>query len=290
MNWSVEITRFRSVYDSTPVQVSASWTGLCTALGRFRVLSQKSFVPLWSPALYPEGSRRARSNVEAVSCLALDFDDGTTIDAAAEAWMDWPHVIHTSWSHTEAHHKFRLVVPLETPIPVAGFARVWHWAAARSPQIDPSCKDPSRMYHVPAVRSHDWPRVHRVHDEPSRMLSLDPDRLPMTPSEAEADRRRRLPKPAPPAGAPPLVRRRALSDRLKIDPDARMRAASALNASIAGGSKPRADHIACPQCSRPSVWFYIQPGQFSGAQCVHKNSCGWHGWVDQLLAIHGRAA
>ena len=240
-------------------------------------MSQKLGAPCWSPARYPDGVARAASRVLDVSCLVLDYDDGTTLKEAHRQWAEWPHVIHTSWSHTAAHPKCRVVVPLLRAIPVASWARAHHWALSQT-TADRVCKDASRIYFVPSHPDGALGAWAGVWEGSGRMLDLDPATLPPTPDEVS----RAIVRARPPrvmSGTPTQIAR-AASDALKVDADARYRAGEALGAVM---TDARADRMPCPGCGRSSVFFMIQPGAWNGARCSHRNSCGWAGWVDQLL-------
>lgn len=239
----------------------------------------KTGLPAWSPATYERGKPRAVSSVLAVSALVLDYDGGATLEHARASWEPWPHVGHTSWSHSDDKPKCRIVVPFERPIPATGWARVWAWAKARAPEIDDACKDPSRLYFLPFGRDG---RDGRARDawrweEPAHLLNLD---------------WRALPDPTPKPAAPPLPWLRPRSQTrdargaLRTDPGARQRVAHALGARIVGeGDGARAKGITCPACGRPSVWFPLNPRSLRGAACDHRNSCGWVGWLDQLVHL-----
>jgi len=71
---------------------------------------------------------------------------------------------------------------------------------------------------------------------------------------------------------------------LNNDRTVRERAARYLRAKVVNG---RAEEIACPGCGRESTWFYLEPGRQTTGACDHKNSCGWFGFLDQLLDAHG---
>jgi hypothetical protein len=45
--------------------------------------------------------------------------------------------------------------------------------------------------------------------------------------------------------------------------------------------------LPCPGCGRPDVWFLIDPRAAWSARCNHAKTCGWHGQIADLLAIHG---
>jgi len=67
-----------------------------------------------------------------------------------------------------------------------------------------------------------------------------------------------------------------LARRLKTDYAARFEMAHKLGAHICGNPQ-RADKITCPQCSRKTAYFYIEPGARNVAKCKHESSCGWFG-------------
>jgi hypothetical protein len=220
--------------------------------------------------------------------VVLDYDDGTSIESASDRWSDWPHIVHTTWSHSLALPKFRVVVPLQVPVAAALWARCWKWAEAFAGwAIDESCKDPSRIYFQPTIPTCDHPIAVQVHAEGS-YLHLDAARMPPTAEEIRADqiRRARAARPSPTfsAGTPDWKLRRAAQDRLKTDAAARARVADELGARVRGtGTSARASRIECPRCGRASVWFFIEPDKMDGAQCDHRNSCAWTGWLDQLI-------
>jgi len=107
---------------------------------------------LWAPLLFVPGGKRDAADVLHVSCLVLDYDDGTPIDEANDVWRPWFHIIHTTWSHRPEHPKFRVVLPLARPVDPAGFLEVWRWAEDRTGfAIDPTGKGVSRAYAIPVV-------------------------------------------------------------------------------------------------------------------------------------------
>ena len=122
--------------------------------------SAKRDLRLWSPALYrPGADKRGTENVTHVSCLVLDYDDGTPIAEASVTWSSFFHLVHTTWSHTAERPKFRLVMPLAFPVPAEDWGKVWSWAEeiARF-EIDPAMKSPAATYALPAVPHRAWPR------------------------------------------------------------------------------------------------------------------------------------
>lgn len=284
--WGGHVSLFSHVKAPKPMGRSVSWASLCESLTRWRMGDSKDSIPLWSPARYPDDcERRKKADVIDVSCLVLDYDDGVTLRGAHGHWKEFPHIIHTSWSHTKEHPKCRVVVPLLRPVPASGWARVFHWALQRAPGIDTQCSDPSRIFFLPSHPVDAVGAWAKAWDVGSGFLSLDADELPRTPGEIKTEEIRNRPPIRIGYGQGKNAERRAMSDALKQNESARRTAADRLGAVICEGSNPRADKIKCPMCSRPSVHYMLIPGDWNGARCSHKNSCGWTGWVDQLLGL-----
>lgn len=131
----------------------------------------KGDLRVWSPTLYAPGAeKRGGEHVTHLSCLVLDHDDGTSMEDASARWSAYFHLVHSTWSHTEARPRFRLVLPLAHLVAARDWARVWSWAAARSGQtIDGALKNPSSHYALPAVPNLNWPRV--AFSRPGALLS-----------------------------------------------------------------------------------------------------------------------
>lgn len=271
------------------------------ALGLLRMVLEpvvgdsKNSLPLWSPTVYgPRYRERGRwvcrrsSNTVAVSMVVLDIDDGTPLDDVLAPGVF--AIAHTSWSHTDALPKWRVIYPLAEPVPAQDWAQTWRGVAARWPSVDPSTKDPARMYYVPAVR------------QPSP-LCQGPKRLTyrrgtyqarvqlgrwLVPPEAPAEDTRQAERVARVqawAREPyqPDKLRGELAAQLRVDPNARARVAGLVGAELVDRGRERiARRAPCPSCGRPSVWWPLAPTGAGWAKCNHRNSCGWAGPLDQL--------
>jgi hypothetical protein len=111
-----------------------------------------------------------------VSALVFDLDR-VPPDPERLAGVYW--LGHTTWSHTPLAPRWRVVIPLSTPVPAARWRDVWQRArAALCPEADPACKDPSRAYWLPS-HSGGVSAKTRCHDG----ALLDPSTLPAVPLE-----------------------------------------------------------------------------------------------------------
>ncbi len=113
---------------------------------------------LWSPALYRDGAKRGKEGVVHLSCLVMDYDAGALISEATATWRPWFHMLHTTWTHSEERPRFRVVVPLASPVLAEDWAAVGQWAEERTHgRIDPTGKSISSTFALPAIRSADAP-------------------------------------------------------------------------------------------------------------------------------------
>lgn len=171
---------------------SLSWETLVRCMTTFRRVPSKDRAPLWSPGV-PRGDHREKEATEAVSCVVCDIDKNADFrEVARSAFMEFLHLWHSSWNHTEENPRGRIVVPLAVPVPARHWRRAW-WLVNKmcGGTMDPATKDPCRVYYLPATDGR-IPTCSYYSDDSLPMLDLRPfDELPPTPEEVEEERRRR---------------------------------------------------------------------------------------------------
>lgn len=199
---SFAITVWGSLTDPQGTRQEETWP---TLLGhgwwrRPVVLVDKVRARGWSPAIFA-GDRRAKAGVEAVFALVLDYEAAegeapTSIDDALDLWRGCLGLLHTSYSHTPERPRFRVIVALSRAVTGAEYGPLWRWAATRCAeaghQIDEACRDPSRLWFLPAVP----PGGELTYQ--SRAL----DGGPLDVDAALAEQREREAPPPPPAPRP----------------------------------------------------------------------------------------
>jgi len=265
---------------------NAAWEPCCESWAdlRWRLLCapvqppgvDKLALPAWSPAIF-EGDRRSKAGAISLDLLVLDYDDGTPIADAVSRWCRWPGLLHTSWSHTPEVPKFRVVLPLRSPIPAAGWAQAWSWAAQHSGRsIDPACKDPSRIYFASAIPAGGESTFYATSWGMGRPWLRIPWEQVALPKPKAVKPWRPLPGHYPPAECDAA---RAALLRL---PEKRLALGAALGGQVRGERVTRAR---CPSCSRRSVWWIVEPDRWWGAKCDHQNSCGWAGPLREVAHV-----
>lgn len=248
------------------------WSELCTRLAQFEAPKdgKKTDLPAWSPVRYREGSRRGSANVKEVSCIVLDIDSEkrpVSIEEACKPWQGVAHCVHTSWSHTVERPKFRVVIPLAQPVEVGLWPRVWNWAQLRAKvEVDAKCKDPARIYFVPALRDADAPHEAFVSDGP--MLVLPEEAFLPTPEERRRQKLKEMDRIKPRG----MTERPRRAELVSISPTER----EALGLRLGGRVDDRqvVRDVVCPGCGRPSLFWPVYPTGTRMAMCRHRGTCG----------------
>lgn len=252
--------------DAYPSRHVASWPTLRDGLVRVPHPTRrpKKRIPGWIPARL-DRDRRLAQHVISISVLVLDYDSGLPIPEGRQRWDRWEHLGHTSVSHTEDHHRYRIVLPLASPCPVGLWPRLWGWAIARSGGADTRARDPARLYFLPARRPRS-PYESWSHSGP--WLDLDYGALPDPRERIERARTRAT--PAITSGA-----------RFR-DPAYRREVARSAGAAISVRSSGEIAHGArCPACDRASAWWAIDAYRSTYAHCDHLDTCGWSGKIEE---------
>ncbi|MGI8838909.1 MAG: DUF3987 domain-containing protein [Pyrinomonadaceae bacterium] len=148
----MKISLFNSKTDVVPVEVERGWPEIVSKARRPPIRKEKDGA-LWSPAIFSPAQRQLK-NVQQVCALVMDFDHEAEFQRELQPWRAQSFVAHTTFSHTPAAHRFRVIVPLKESIPAADFPQLWKWASSVSKgKIDAAASDASRMYYVPGRRS-----------------------------------------------------------------------------------------------------------------------------------------
>lgn len=131
------------------------WSALLASLRAPLVREDKAALPGWALTTFRH-NHRGNADAEQVSALVLDLDDGTSIANARKVWQSYRGAIHTSFSHTRAVHRLRVILLLSRSVTREEHAMLWRWAQQRSAaagqRLDSSCRNVSHMFFIPAHR------------------------------------------------------------------------------------------------------------------------------------------
>lgn len=166
---------FSGIYDNVPDECPLTWEKLAAGLSESRQLDRKEG-RLWSPVSYMKGtSRRVSEFVHSVSCLVLDFDSGTDPSDFMDSWAHLSYVVHSTYSSTAEHPKWRAVFPLSGAVPAADWPKTYEKMAMALGHgaADPACSDLARMYFLPSHPKGSEPFYFR-----NDAIPLDPNSIP----------------------------------------------------------------------------------------------------------------
>lgn len=275
-----KISLFDSHYVREPQQVEVSLRNLAKALMMpskpFPVREKKS-LPLWSPTIF--AGNRSGANAIEISCLVFDLDDGTDW-AWRLGWDEYHYIAHTSFSHSEQVHKWRIILPLEEPVIATDWKRasqaakqLWDKVVGEGEPDSSALTDCARMYYRYATpaRGDNHLQAAKAH-KGSKFLRLDYSHIP---KEEKKPRYHRWVSRKP--GAKVGI------EALFHNPEFRMGIASKVGASINGNV---ARDILCPQCGKREVYFSIDPSLPHAVlwpHCNRANKCQWWGRLEDLI-------
>jgi hypothetical protein len=188
--------------------VTVTWRELVRGMSRPRkVQGDKLQAPWWIPATFgAEVGRNGRpvrtdANVLSVWALVCDLDSGQPVYQCIEAVRQSGRraMVHTTWSHSADNHKARVIFPLSEPCPAAEWGGVWLsgalWASRLGLQVDPKCKNPGRLYFLPALPAgRSWAEkcglfvAQAIEGEPLDWRALQAECPPPTPVEPPRSR------------------------------------------------------------------------------------------------------
>lgn len=148
---------FTRLTDPTAHAAELAWPSSFSRVEDYVLRDEKDGY-LWSPVLLHEDEDRISNRaVRALTALVFDLDHvpADRLPSALEAFAGYELACHSSFNHTPAEPRMRLVLPLAEPVPPATHRLLWEWGAARIREssgysVDVACKDPARRYFYPA--------------------------------------------------------------------------------------------------------------------------------------------
>lgn len=156
-------------------------------------------------ALMRDGGRLEDKNVLSVTAVILDVD-GKIRENGVEtikyvdpdefiSRLPFRGVAHTSYNHSASLSKFRVILPLQSPVSKEDYQRLWWWAYEKCGRTcDPACKNPSRMFYLPRHAADVDPGIHWVRQLRGPYLSMAdvPASFEIPGARQVADRKRRV--------------------------------------------------------------------------------------------------
>ena len=273
-NKIIHFWMYRNHFDREGISVRLPQHKMDKDFLKYRIRDQKNGAA-FCPAIM--NGTRSKKNVKEITMLVFDIDDGTSVGKNMCFWGT-KYYFYTSFSHNpDGKHKWRIVFPLENPIPAADWDRAWiaameFWKEKTGLEHGPDqqCKDPSRIYYMPAAKrivdtmsyvqtAKEWPWLDLKYDHieiPKPIIKSNP-----SPTFDQTSVQY--------YGRGSIIQQ--IIEQYNTDEHSRRWLASRLVGVDRGD---RFEKIICPFCNRPSLYFYYAPIQSPAAICGHRNSCG----------------
>lgn len=106
----------------------------------------------------PDTIRRCKDNVIGVWGLVLDYDNGITIKKAIKSLTGIEFILYTTYNHTEANNKFRVVIPFSRMMTSLEFKEKEQSIRDTFLYVDDSTFDMSRAFYM---HSGPYPKTYR---------------------------------------------------------------------------------------------------------------------------------
>ena len=193
----VAYSRFLSRFDYEPKMKVLPWTEFVDWLeGQSQLFcpcEEKTRTALISPAVYPEGARRAKDSALEWQWFAADVDNkagnefGLAIDELAEKLEEFSYVIYTTTSHQTNAHCYRVLFPFTRAVTNEEFPQVWSAMARWLGAVDPATKDISRMFFEPRR----WSGAESIFFRADDGAAVNPDEIVAAYPPTEKERQER---------------------------------------------------------------------------------------------------
>lgn len=166
-----QTSHFLHSKDILPSRRALSWAEICLEFASHAERNEKDG-PAWSPVSYVRGAKRGNSGVELINLAVVDVDDGTPLEDVLAKIANFSYLAHSSFSHTSEKPKYRIILPLASPVSPNNWRAVWerinHLVGGCN---DPATKDPARLFYKPAHPP--TATSHFVNNNNGKLLSLD---------------------------------------------------------------------------------------------------------------------
>lgn len=153
------VSNFDSLYDNCPKAENFNWSEFVKRYSRHVEAATKTSVPAISPAEWPPGAQRKKSDVIRIHFAALDLDGVSedTVSHICEILEPYSFLIYTTWSHGEVLSKtgkwhLRIFAPFNRPVNASEWKDFWpKLNSFVGGYLDQACKDPGRIYLIPSA-------------------------------------------------------------------------------------------------------------------------------------------
>jgi hypothetical protein len=160
------IARYSSLVNPHAELFETTWDNWFEELRRPAKFLGDTRHPGWSPITLDPPVRK-NENVRVIHAIVLDYDKGVPrIDEAIRYWSEFDGFVHTTRSHAETCHRYRVILPLTRSVTPAEFVIVRQRLIQRATKaghvIDLKTGDPARFWFMPGAVDESAPETWRL--------------------------------------------------------------------------------------------------------------------------------
>jgi len=138
-------------FDSHIEPVTATLKDICEKVEHPFITDDKENNSLWcfGECIDPEKGHQKSNIVNKSKFFMIDYDNGYTIEEFMDVYKDYFYILYTSFSHTEEHHKFRVIMygNYESPLNDEEQHYILNECFRNA---DKTTLQPNRIFYVPA--------------------------------------------------------------------------------------------------------------------------------------------
>ncbi len=135
------------------VQRAICWSAFAERVERAKPAPSKEALARWAPVEF-RSAYRCLANVLRAHAIGVDVEDGSELAPILSALEGFYLIVHSTFSATAEHPRWRVVAPLDWPVDADGYERAWRWLASKleAARVRPDypARDASRAWAVPA--------------------------------------------------------------------------------------------------------------------------------------------
>lgn len=156
----ITVSKFKSIKSTKPSSeksyISAQAFREYMSTWTHKVLIKKEDAEAFSMCKYRKGGSRKKEDIQHVTAIVLDLDDGNTGEMVGDAFHkldNFMYSAYTSFSHSEEHFKGRIILPISKPVTVAEYEEgqlALRLAAYLGLNVDSCCASAAQLYYMPS--------------------------------------------------------------------------------------------------------------------------------------------
>lgn len=189
-NINLEINVLSCKEDNSLTPYSCAWEELRSLFTQEFLRAGEKDGEAWIPcSAHNKAGRRCQENMNEAFLLVLDIDTGMALDDVKCRLAGLEALIHSTYSYTPEHPKWRVIMPLAAPVPVGNLRAIFdHMQERFDGLLDPACgHDTARFYYLPSCPVGNESLFVSEHIE-GEFLDATSHQHESTPEDAERDR------------------------------------------------------------------------------------------------------